>query len=323
MSPPNQSESPVGPSCHYSNQVCIGGFEPSIMDMFRTNSPHGLTLTTAYIYGALRDEEGGIYNYMRNIGVEALPVVYLYYKAPDAQPVIHPEEGNLFRGMAVNRLRGEEIRIHSWRAMPGPGFSTTVRTDSFQLVEEGTIELSGKRLGLGMNVYFPQGGQDIYYSSVFYETEGVVFGRKVTGGMGWDQVYAPPGEIWQGMRFLQGVQQAWVSGICVYEDETEMYHAVSGKGDWGWLFASSGKGITAISRSVKAEVELDPDSYPSRVLFRTDSRDWEWTGNPDHHLNPEAQNLPLRWVEGPIRRVGEKRKQLFGSGWMEVYPGHL
>jgi acyl-CoA synthetase (AMP-forming)/AMP-acid ligase II len=86
-------------SCDYNNQVCVGGFEPTIRDLYRTNSPHGLSLTTAYLYGGLVDEEGGVYNYMRNIGTEALTVVYLYYTAPGKKCVIHPEIEKFYTGM--------------------------------------------------------------------------------------------------------------------------------------------------------------------------------------------------------------------------------
>jgi hypothetical protein len=157
--------------------------------------------------------------------------------------------------------------------------------------------------------------------------EGLLFGKKVKGGIGWDQVYGPPGENWQTMRPYHEIEIAWVSGINVYEDgEKEMYHVASGKGDWGWLFVTNNHDeIAAQSRSVKAEVKLDSDRYPAEVLFKTDGGDWIWIGEPDCHLNPKSQNLPLNWVEGQTRRVNEDpaRRLISSVGWMEVFPGRI
>ncbi len=319
----NQGIEP-GRSCHYNNQCCVGGFKPTAEDMFRTNSPHGLSLTTAYWYGCFYDEEGGNYQYMRNIGPESLHIAYLYVKVPGAVPIIHPEVHNFYRGMGVNRLKGDEIRVHSWRGIPGPGFHMTINPDTAHSVEEDKIDIMGKRLGLGMDVYWPQRDEDAYYSSIMYEAEGVILGKKVKGNMFWDQYYAPPGQNWQTMRFFLEVHFAWVCGILVYDNgDKEMYHTGLGKGQYGWVFASSNEEkITAISRCDKGEIELDDDAYPTRVLYKVEGGDWEWNGLENCHMNPPSQGLPLRWVEGPCKRVNDERKLVFGTGWMESYPGH-
>ena len=72
---------PVGHPCYYNNQVCVGGFKPTIKEIYRTNSPHGLCLANVYLFGTFRDEEKGIYVYIRHIGVESIHNVWLYYKA--------------------------------------------------------------------------------------------------------------------------------------------------------------------------------------------------------------------------------------------------
>jgi hypothetical protein len=315
---------PVDSSCHYNNQTCVGGFKVTLQDLFRTNSPHGLALTSGYFYGCLRDEEGGLWVYMRNVAAEGSPVIYLYYKAPGKASIIHPEQDQCFKGMIVNRIRGDQIRLHSWRGIAGPGFSGLLDPQGFRLVEEGRIELAGRRFGLGMNVYWPQGGEDVYYNSVFYEAEGTILGKKVKGGIIFDQCYGPPGENWQTLRFFSEVEIAWVGGFTFYEDgEKEGIHAAFGKGDWGWLFATSGDRITALSRFVKGEIELDRDQYPQRVVYKTlEAGDWEWIAEPACQLN-KGQNLPLHWVEGCIRRIGEKRGIVRSMGWMEVFPDRI
>lgn len=144
--------------------------------------------------------------------------------------------------------------------------------------------------------------------------------------MAWDQFYGPPGINWQTMRFFLEVHYAWVSGVNIYDNgDVENYHTVAGKGDWGFIFSSNkDEELLALSRSVEANIEMDEDRYPKRVLFRSpDAGEWEWVGMPDCHLNPKSWNLPLRWVEGPTRRVGDKRNLLYGGGYMEIYPSHF
>jgi hypothetical protein len=320
-----------GPSCRYNNQVCVGGYRPTLQDMFRTHRPHGLAYFTVYWYGSFRDEEGGIYMYMRNLGAEALPVVYLYYKAPGADPIVHPEAWNFFRGMCVNRMRGDEIRIRSWRNIPGPGYSLIINPDGFRQVEDDRMELTGKRVGLGMNAFTPHNDESYYYSSVIYEAEGTLLGRKVKGAMGYDMVCGPSGEMVQTMRYYNEVEATWVSGINVYDDGVkEMYHAVAGKGDWGWIFLTEGDEITALSRSVRAyiteesEISGGKGKYPSRILFETDCGNWEWISEPNCCFDKlQYSGEALCWAEGQTLRVGEKRKSLVSLGWIDLFPDRL
>ncbi len=320
-----QMNFPVKDSCRYNNQLCVGGFKPTIQDMFRTNSPHGLAMMSGYIYGIFLDDAQGVYLYMRNINAEGLPVLYFYYKAPGEGSIIPEGTNKLFLGMCVNRHRGDAIRVHSWRGIPGPGFSYTETPERFHLVEEGAMDLRGERVGLGVNILCPQKGQDIYWNNVFYEVEGTVFGRKVKGSLGSDRAYAPPGETWQSLRIFQEVEQTWVEGINIYDDgEKEMVHIATGTGDWGFLFASAGDKVTAVSRYVTAEIKMDQDHYPTRVRYKTDCGDWEWRPQPeDCRLNPQGLLMPLHWMQGKTQRIGEKRNTILSTALMEVIPTNL
>ncbi len=318
-------EFPVESPCNYYNQTVVGGFKPAIKDLFRMNSPHGLSFSSAYLFGTFRDEEDGIYVYMRNIGIESSPVVYLFHNTPEKK-IICPEVASLFRGMILNRLRENEIRIRSWRGIPGPGLNCILTTENMHLVEEGAIELFANRVGIGVDIYFPHRGEDIYYRSVLYEAEGIILGKKVKGGLSWDQVYGASGASWQAdMRPYQSVEKAFVTGINIYDNgDKEMYHVAAGKGYWGWLFASVGNEVTAISHSVKAKAtQIGEHGVPTQILFRSDGGDWQWTAHPYGNFTHEAYKLPVVWVEGETVRVGETRIPISSMGWIDIFPERL
>lgn len=308
----------------YNSQVCVGGFKPTLKDLYRTKSPHGLSFLTSYLLWMVRDEEEGVYAYQRLIHSQSLTTTMLWYRPPGENAMIHPESNNFVRGMCSNLLRKDHIRVRSLPGALGPAFTLKISPDDFHCVEEDKIELAGKGFGLAANAYYPHEGQDLLYIVRYYDAEGTHFGKKVNGCARWIQVYGPSGETWDTTRIFREVQEAWIAGFNFYENgEKEMYLLAYGKGDFGWLFASSGDKITAISRSVKAEVELDDDQNLRRALYRSpDAGDWEWSVDCQL-VNPISAKMPIKWALGPTRRVGETRKSSFNVGWMEYFPSHI
>ena len=323
---------PIGRSCNYNNQVCLGGFKPVIEDFYCTATPHSLSHASSYLLWMARDEENGLYAYNRIIQSQSLPAPFLWYQPPKAPMIIHPETFNLFRGMCSNLLiKGKEdkdrnrIRIRSLPGFPGPKFNLEVTSDSFHHTEEGIIDMSGnKGFGVGLDIYFP-GRPDILYRVRYYEAEGTIFGKKVKGAMRYIPIFGPSGESWETMRVFREVQIAWVTGFSFYDNgDKEMFNMAYGKGDWGWVFASKNEGeITALSRTVKGQVELDKNEDLVKASFKTpDCGDWEWVADCQL-VNALSSAMPIKWALGQTRQVGDKRPSSFNVGWMEYFPSHV
>lgn len=320
-----------------------GSFAPSAEAVISTRPYFGLEPEGSYFWGTFRDEDGGVYIFMRRVpfghhvepprGPGAPATIgrrSVLFHYPDGGPrelAVHPASfaSGYNTQMRIER-DGDTVRFQSDPDNRGKPFHAYYRPDHVELFEQDMIAVSGASLTPGLHWHIPGREVGIYYASQTWKVTGTAAGKPVAGFLFLEQAYMAEGGVLYAIKDVLVGEEAhltWYSFATEYDDgETQFGHFIVGHDRLGIGVVSNQQGLIVQSSTVAARVTRSAGGYWSdRVDLDVDGEAWEIIQPPDLRIHPTS-HTPNGQQEGMIRRVGETRTPRHWMAWGETVPGH-
>jgi hypothetical protein len=316
-----------------------GAFVPSAEQVYSTQNYLGLEPEGTYFWGTFRDDEGGVYIFMRRMpfGNHVEPprgnasigrrAVLFYYPPGTRDFTVHPasmETG--YNTQQTITLADDSVIFQSDADNKGKAFRAVYRAESLSYQEQDLLDLSGPSLKPGLQWYVPGRDLGIYYTSQTFAMDGFILGKKVSGYLFIEQAYMAEGAVLYALKDVlvgEKIHLTWYSWANEYDNgDKEFGHFIVGHDRMGIAIASNNEGIILQSSIVRAEIDRNADGYWSdRVRLDVDGEAWEVIQPADLRLLPTG-HLPNGQQEGYVQKVGETRKRVRWMAWGETAPSH-
>lgn len=307
----------------FNHQAVVSAVEIDFADMLPTFRYHNLVMDGTYVYGTFGDSNGRRYSALRKVSGELSAGVVI--SAPDGDTLApHPRAADSMRG---GTLRYEadadhfEIRPSRVKGTFGEPFSLTMSRDETIWDEGDLLHLTGRIVGdCGVQWHDPcRDGGDLYVSHML-RASGTFLGEHVEGFFAVDQQHLVPGTIWRQTPYWKRLEVAWHTNGVEYDDGAiEAGQLCHGGDDWGFALIVNQDGPLVITRDIVGEPHFGADGFPERVDYLIEGEKWAWTAIPGTGMTGYAAGTDYRPADGITTRVGETRKVVASSGWIDAF----
>ena len=201
-----------------------------------------------------------------------------------------------------------------------------LRTDGERLAyrEDGILELTGTRVGPGLQWYLPGATGALYYATQTWLVEGTAMERQVRGFLFIEEAYMRPGgRLYVELDPLHDVRYlTWYSWATRWDDDDlEFGHFLYGNGRFHVGLVANSAGDVRVATSMDVTVRRSAGGYWHEGIELTmDGERWELV--PDPRGRMQLGPIPNPQQEGLMRRVGETRVPDVWMAWGETVPGN-
>jgi hypothetical protein len=304
----------------------------------------GLVREAGYLWGSVRDADGGLYSIMRRIP----PVT-------DAGPERDGERQGLGGRLIVLGTRdaseelGADMRLRKEArhaapserlvraAVPGgvrfatpAGEAVTTRLEftpsDLGYLEDGVIEVTGTRTCPALQWYVPGAHAALLYLSQTWEVGGTLLGRPVRGFLFWEEAYMPPGgRLYVAKDPLHDARYtSWYSWATRWDDgSTEVGHFLTGDSRFGVAVTADSTGRVQAAGRVTAKIGLADDRYwHTGIDYDVDGVAWRCEPDPAGRMSGLGP-MPNPQQEGRMFRADERRRPELWMAWGENVPDRV
>ena len=312
---------------NFGYRTVVSTFEPRPADLMPDATYFGLVLLANYHYSTFWDADGNVVAPMRKFHTEMSSGLSLQTNAGrDHLAVDFDALARSQRGVGLRwALDGDDVTIRAARTPFSEPIDVRITERTIEWSEGDLLSLIGELLGDGVQWYAPmrdeRGGT--YYATQVYRAEGVVQGREVTGFMGVDSLYGPPGQVYQTSWLFNGVEMAWGYFANTYDDGAfECGHLAFGADHWGFAAIQDQDGEVAFVSDVDCDIELGPTKYVERATYDVRGEPWVFSAIERGEMRDLARQRDDRYhaVAGVVRRAGDSRTPSLSMAWLESFP---
>ena len=336
----------VYPRGHFFQQLA-GGHEVSAAAMVDERGFFGLERSATFLYGNLRRDDGAMFEIVRRFSHHAGHVAEAGTAAAEA--IAKPPALMLFQTTELDdaNLRYDLARMQRqattddarifmeggdavWLPAEGAAgnpFRISFNEEKCVWHEEGLLSLTGAMLKPGLQWYLPGRDYGTFYVSQFFQVEGEVEGRPVTGMIAFDQSYMGAGGALYVAKDLVMENRAhvvWYTWATRYDDGSwEGGHFMLGHGPLGFALFTDGTTIVS-TRDITGRVTPRAGSpFAQAIDLTIDGEEWEFLPDPKGMMpDMMRKHPPTPQQEGRWQRVGETRTPLVWFAWGETEPDH-
>lgn len=341
-----QTRTALPPTGSFNHGALASGRRLNPADLLAPGtSIHGLTTEAGYIWGTLRDDDGGLYTIMRRIPLErdthkhqgevlslGGKLILTHSDGKDdhqlmlrKDPKFAPESNDLHRTVAGEE-GAESVEFHT--AAPnehGRSTSLTLTGDSMHYVETEVVDVTGRLAAPPLQWYLPGPDSSLLYITQTWLVEGVLAGKHARGFLFWEEAWMPEGgRLYVDKDPLHDAEYlTWYSWANHWDDDTcEVGHFLFGNGDFHVGVVAHSDGTVSSAHSMDAVVTRNADNYwHDRIDYDIDGEKWVCEADP-HGRMAGLGKIPNPQQEGRIHRVSDTRVPDVWMAWGETVPGN-
>ncbi|MFI7530280.1 hypothetical protein [Nocardia salmonicida] len=330
--------SPTGSFNHAA--LCSGRrFEPGRV-LARDTAIHGLGPEAGYLWGTLRDEDGGLHSIMRRVpavrdnskatgDIRSLggKLILLTSAGADEQmqlrrePRHAPESNELVQRIADS---GAAI-LSAPENEHGNATSITLSTDKLEYRETGVIDVTGTLVAPPLQWFLPGPDSSLLYLTQTWLVDGEVSGKRARGFLFWEEAWMREGaRLYVDKDPLHdAAYTTWYSWANHYGDgSAEVGHFLFGNGDFHVGVIGRSDGTVTVAHTMDAVIERAADGYwHNGIDYSINGEPWRCEADPNGRMEGLGK-IPNPQQEGRIQRVGDTRVPDVWMAWGETVPGN-
>lgn len=324
----------------FNHRALMSGrrFDPTAV--LRTDqSIHGLQPEAGYIWGTLRDDEGGIYTIMRRVPPRGPAVDHGDGKHSLGGKLLLTRSGHGADQLELRRepryaVHSDDIVIERGTdaAVLGAsenehGKSMTLRLseDDFRYNETDVIDVTGTMAATPLQWFLPGRDESLLYLTQTWRVEGELIGKRVRGFLFWEEAWMREGARLYIDRdpLLSAEYLTWYSWANEWPDGCiEVGHFLYGNDGFHVAVRSDNAGTVHVGQTMEAVVNRDPDGYwHAGIDYIIDGEKWRCDPEPHGRMSGLGK-IPNPQQEGYIHRVGESRTPTTWMAWGESVPAN-
>ncbi|HMS74888.1 hypothetical protein [Gordonia sp. (in: high G+C Gram-positive bacteria)] len=298
---------------------------------------HGLSVEAGYIWGTLRDDDGGLYTIMRRIPPardehkpdEILSLggkLILTYSdgSPDSQLMLRREPRYAIDSNSLTRTAGpDSVEFTAGPNEHGRSTRLALTTDSFHYIETDVIEATGTLATPPLQWFLPGPDSSLLYLTQTWFVEGNIAGKPVRGFLFWEEAWMPEGgRLYIDKDPLHDAEYlSWYSWANHYADGScEVGHYLFGNGDFHVAVRASSDGTVTVGKSMDLTVHRNADGYwHERIDYVIDGERWVCEADP-HGRMAGLGKIPNPQQEGRMHRADDDRVPDVWMAWGETVP---
>ena len=312
---------------NFEYRSVVSTYEPVAEDLFVDRTYFGLTLLGCYLCSWFQDDNGDLRAPMRKFASEMSSGLSLQTNAGlDHLAVDQDALAGSQRGVGVRwRLEDGAVTIRAGRTPLSEPVDVEITDRRLTWCEGDLFAVEADLLGCGFQWYTPMrelGGGN-YYASQLYRARGTVGGHRVEGFIGLEQLYGPPGQVYQTSPYFNGIELAWNFFANCYDDGSfECGHLCYGAEHWGFAMIADQNGPVVLATDLEADVVLRPSAYVDRVTYHVPGAAWEFVASERGEMRDLARAREDKYhgQAGVVRRVGDARSPELAFSWVETFP---
>ncbi|MGW8815583.1 hypothetical protein [Gordonia terrae] len=314
----------------FDNAALTSTYEPDVRIHQPYQTPLGLTEQVLYLYGGWREKDGTLHTFERKF-IGPMTAGLWLMNARDGQTKIHPDSAKTVRGEVKREYADDRLRLYGamMEKVGGSGgaFEFVVTPGEFDWTEGDLLDLDGKLVGPGVQIYSPDEDEPILYISELYKVTGKVLGDDVEGFVFYDHSYWPAGRDWKEFSVFKRLQLGWEAFANEFEDGSiEWGHLCLGEGGFNFTAVADQDGAVSMENQVRGGVDLLDEDWAQRARWKT-PQGLEWTFELEDG-GKLTEFAAARWggyraQAGHTRRVGDDRTVRLGFSWLETFGDRL
>lgn len=331
----------LSPTGSFNHAALASGrrFEPAAV-LDEEARIHGLKAEAGYIWGTLRDDEGGLYSIMRRIPAVRdtqqatgdirslggkLILVSSHGEGTQLQlrrePRFAPESNDI-----VRRVSGtDSVELSTETNEHGRAMSLTLTRDTMSYTESEVIDVTGTIVTPPLQWFLPGPESSLLYLTQTWLVEGEITGKRVRGFLFWEEAWMPEGArlYIEKDPLHDAAYTTWYSWANHFEDGTcEVGHFLYGNGDFHVGVVAHSDGTVTSATTMDAVIQRNPDGYwHDRIDYVIDGEEWVCEADPRGRMEGLGK-VPNPQQEGFIHRVSDTRKPDVWMAWGETVPGN-
>ena len=330
--------SPTGSFNHAA--ICSGRrFEPDAV-LAPDISIHGLTPEAGYIWGTLRDDEGGLHSIMRRVpavrdnkraggDTRSLggKLILLSSNGDDQQlqlrrePRHAPESNELTRSVFGTGA----VEFTAPPNEHGHAVALSLSTERLAYQETDIIEVTGSLATAPLQWFLPGPDASLLYLTQTWLVEGELSGKHARGFLFWEEAWMPDGgRLYVDKDPLHDAQYTtWYSWANHYGDgSSEVGHFLFGNGNFHVGVTARNDGTVATAHTMDAIIRRNADGYWHDGIDYTINGE-AWVCEPDPNGRMEGLGrIPNPQQEARMHRVSDTRLPDVWMAWGESVPGN-
>ncbi len=331
----------LSPTGSFNHAAIFSGraFDPSAV-LAPGTTIHGLVPEAGYMWGTLRDDDGGLHSIMRRVpavrdskkagsDIRSLggKLILLSSKGGGEQmqlrrePRHAPESNDLTRTV----LDSGAVQFTAPANDAGRAVILEMSVPTLRYQETDVIDVTGTLAATPLQWFLPGPDSSLLYLTQTWLVEGDLAGKHVRGFLFWEEAWMPEGgRLYVDKDPLHDAKYTtWYSWANHYDDGTcEVGHFLFGNGDFHVGVIGHSDGTVATARTMEAVIRRNSDGYWHDGIDYTINGD-EWVCEPDPHGRMEGLGrIPNPQQEGRIHRVSDTRVPDVWMAWGESVPGN-
>jgi hypothetical protein len=307
-------------------QPVLGAHRSDPAEVANDREWFGLPWSALFLYGSVRDDDGELYTVLRRPIASGGGRERFFLQSTlggESNLRVHRASRGSARNTGfIRSVTDGTMRLDSCPDEPGMPFSVELTATSLEWIERDVMTLHGTLVDPGLHWHLPHGDEGYYYVSQIYEIEGEIFGRRVSGFIGVDDMYMH-GQIYQGDLLIgKQLHISWFTWATRYTDGSlDAGHFMLGHDGMRFALLCDEKGRVTRTTDVDGSVVLTDDVWPERIEVNAAGTSWEFLPDPRGRM-VDFMPIPNPQVEGRWRRVGDNREPARWFAFGEVAPGH-
>ncbi|MCX4095716.1 hypothetical protein [Nocardia sp. alder85J] len=314
-------------------------FEPAAV-LAADSTIHGLAPEAGYIWGTLRDDEGGLHSIMRRI-----PAVRDNVKAGDdirslggklillsstgvdeqlqlrREPRYAPDSNEMSRRVVDSTT----VELSAPANEHGRAVALTLTTEGMAYRETDIIDVTGTLIAPPLQWFLPGPDSSLLYLTQTWLVQGDLGGKRVRGFLFWEEAWMRAGaRLYVDKDPLHDAEYTtWYSWANHYEDGTaEVGHFLYGNGRLHVGVIGHSDGSVTSAHTMDAQIRRNADGYwHDGIDYTIDGE--AWTCDPDPRGRMEGLGrIPNPQQEGRMHRVADTRVPDVWMAWGESVPGN-
>ncbi|MEU1994140.1 hypothetical protein ABZ511_06795 [Nocardia gamkensis] len=314
-------------------------FEPAAV-LAPDTTIHGLIPEAGYIWGTLRDDEGGLHSIMRRVpavrdnkkagsDIRSLggKLILLSSAGGDEQLRLRrePRYAHESNGLSRRVLDSGALELAAAANEHGRSVALTLSTDTMHYQETDVIEVTGNRIAPPLQWFLPGRDSSLLYLTQTWLVEGDLAGKHVRGFMFWEEAWMREGgRLYVDKDPLHDAQYTtWYSWANHYDDgSAEVGHFLFGNGDFHVGVIGRSDGTVTTAHTMEAVIRRDAAGYwHDGIDYTINGEDWICEPDPNGRMEGLGV-IPNPQQEGRIHRVSDTRVPDVWMAWGETVPGN-
>ncbi|WP_405136482.1 hypothetical protein [Nocardia sp. NBC_01388] len=330
--------SPTGSFNHRA--ICSGRrFEPAAV-LAQDTVIHGLVPEAGYIWGTLRDDQGGLHSIMRRVpavrdnaetggDIRSLggKLILSSSAGGDEQLLLRreprhaPDSNELVRRV----LHSGAVELATPVNEHGRSAMLRLSAETLEYQESDVIDVTGTLVAPPLQWFLPGPDSSLLYLTQTWLVEGQLAGKRVRGFLFWEEAWMREGgRLYIDKDPLHDAQYTtWYSWANHYEDgSAEVGHFLFGNGDFHVGVIGHSDGTVTTAHSMDAVIRRNADGYwHDGIDYSINGK--EWICEPDPRGRMEGLGrIPNPQQEGRIHRISDTRVPDVWMAWGESVPGN-